>query len=116
MEPVSRIGNAIVGAGMGGTMLFGLWLAFAVGGYELWDGWIVAALVLWVISAPLGRRTGEAYTRGAEKARELERAGETAPSTELLALNRTSSGVVLHGLWSLVTLLILVDMIWKPGA
>ena len=116
MEPVSRIGNAIVGPGMGGTMLFGLWLAFSVGDYELWDGWIVAALVLWAISAPLGQRTGAAYMRGATKARELESAGETGPNAELLALNRTSTGVVLHALWSLVVLLILADMIWKPGA
>jgi uncharacterized membrane protein len=116
MEPVSRVGNATVGAGMGGTMLFGLWLAFSVGGYEIWDGWIVAALVLWAISMPLGRRTGAAYMRGAQKARELERAGRTGPDADLIALNRTSTGVVLHALWSLVVLLILVDMIWKPGA
>src|SRR5262245_49875544 len=116
MEPVGRIGNAIVGAGMGGTLLVGLWLAFSVGGYDIWDSWVVAALVLWVISLPLGQRTGAAYILGATKARELESAGETGPNAELLALNRTSSGVVLHALWSLVVLLILVDMIWKPGA
>src|SRR5262245_16095188 len=116
LEPVGRIGNAVVGAGMGGTLLFGLWLAFSVGGYEIWDGWIVAALVLWAISMPLGQRTGAAYMQGAVKARELERGGETGPSAELLQLNRTPSGVVMHALWSLVVLLILADMIWKPGA
>jgi hypothetical protein len=65
---------------------------------------------------PLGQRTGAAYMRGAEKARELERAGQTGPNADVLALNRTSTGVVLHTLWSLVVLLILVDMICKPGA
>jgi uncharacterized membrane protein len=116
MAPVVKIGNAVVGIGMGGTMALGLWLAFSVSGYEIWDGWIVAALVLWVISAPLGQRTGAAYIEGANKARELQKAGETGPNAELLALNRTSRGVVFQLLWSVVVLLILVDMIWKPGA
>jgi uncharacterized membrane protein len=115
-QPVVRVGNATVGIGMAGTILLGLWLAFSVGDYELWDGWIIAALVLWAISAALGRRTGAAYMQGADKARELQRAGEHGPNPELLALNRAPSGVVFQSLWSLVVLLILIDMIWKPGA
>ena len=116
MAPVVAIGNAVVGIGMGGTFVFGLWLAFSVGGYEIWDGWIVAALVLWAISAPLGQRAGAAYEAGANKARESQAAGETAPNAELLALNRTSRGVVFQLVWSVAVLLILIDMIWKPGA
>jgi len=116
MQPVVRVGNAAVGIGMGGTIALGLWLAFSVGGYNIWDGWIIAALVLWVISAPLGQRTGAAYMEGANKARELQTAGQTDPSAELLALNRTSKGVVFQFLWTVVVLLILIDMIWKPGA
>jgi uncharacterized membrane protein len=115
-EPVVRVGNAAVGIGMVGTIVFGIWLAFSFGGYDIWDGWIIAALVLWVISMPLGQRTGTAYTQGMNKAKELRAAGQTGPSPELLALNRTSSGVLFHALWSVVVLLILIDMIWKPGA
>src|SRR5262245_43262818 len=116
MEPISRIGNVAVGLGMGGTIVLGIWLAFSVGGYDIWDGWIIAALVLWVVSAGVGQRTGTAYMQGANKARELETAGQTGPNAELRALNRTSSGVVLQLLWSVVVLLIFIDMIWKPGA
>ena len=116
MEPVARVGNAAVAVGMIGTIVFGLWLAFSVGGYDIRDGWIIAALVLWVISAPLGQRTGAAYTVGTSKARALRDAGENGPDTELRTLNRTSAGLVLHLLWSVVVLLILIDMIWKPGA
>ena len=116
MEPMVRVGNAAVGIGMGGTIVVGLWLAFSVGGYDIWDGWIIAAIVLWVISAPIGQRTGAAYVKGTEKARELQTAGQTGPNAELRALNRTSSGVVLQFLWSVVVLFILIDMIWKPGA
>jgi uncharacterized membrane protein len=115
-EPVVRIGNAVVGIGMVGTIVFGIWLAFSAGGYDIWDGWIIAALVLWAISTPLGQRTGAAYTEGMNKARELQTAGQTGPSAELLALNRTSRGILFQALWSLVVLLILIDMIWKPGA
>jgi uncharacterized membrane protein len=116
MEPVVKVGNAAIGIGAGGTILLGIWLAFSVGGYDIWDGWIVAALVLWVISAALGQRTGAAYMQGMNRAQELQRAGQTGPSQELLALNRTSNGVALHALASLVVLLLLIDMIWKPGA
>ena len=116
MEPRVKVGNAAVGIGMGGTIVFGLWLAFSVGGYDIWDGWIIAALVLWVISAPLGQRTGAAYMQGTNKARQLQEAGQSGPSEELLALNRTSTGLVFQFLWSVVVLLILIDMIWKPGA
>jgi uncharacterized membrane protein len=116
LEPVVKVGNAAVGLGAGGTIVLGLWLAFSVGGYDIWDGWIIAALVLWVISMPLGQRTGAAYMQGMTKAQELQTAGQSGPSTELLALNRTSQGLVFHALASLTVLAILVLMIWKPGA
>lgn len=116
MGPVVKVGNASVGIGAGGTILLGIWLAFSVGGYNIWDGWIIAALILWFIAAALGRRTGQAYMEGMNKAQELRGASETGPNAELLALNRTQSGVVLHALTTIVVLLILADMIWKPGA
>jgi hypothetical protein len=54
--------------------------------------------------------------QGMTKAEELQAAGQTGPSTELLALNRTSNGVVFHLLATILVVLILIDMIWKPGA
>jgi uncharacterized membrane protein len=116
MEPIVKVGNVVIGIGAGGTIILGVWLAFSVGGYDLWDGWIIAAIVLWVLSAALGQRTGAAYMQGMNKAQELRTAGQTERNPELLAINRTSAGVVLHLLTSVVVLLILVDMIWKPGA
>ena len=116
MGPVSRLANAVIGIGMGGTIILGIWLAFSVGGYDIWDWWILGALVLWVIAAALGQRAGNAYLQSVKKAQELEAAGQTGPNAELLALNRTSDGVVLQILVSAVILLIILDMIWKPGA
>jgi hypothetical protein len=49
------------------------------------------------------------------KAQELEKAGRSGPSAELLVLNRTSKGLLFQVLSSVVVLLILIDMIWKPG-
>ena len=116
MEPIVKVGNIAVGIGAVGTIVIGIYLAFAVDGYAIWDGWIIAAIVLWAISGALGQRTGAAYTQGMNKARELDAAGETGPDEGLLALNRTQAGLILHSLTSLVVLLILLDMIFKPGA
>jgi Predicted integral membrane protein (DUF2269) len=116
MGPVTRVAGATIGVGMGGTIAFGVWLAFSVGGYDIWDGWIVAAIVLWVVATALGQRVNTAYEAGVKKAQELQAAGQTGPSAELLALNRTSKGLVLQVVVSIAVLLILIDMIWKPGA
>jgi hypothetical protein len=116
LGPVAKVGNATLGVGMGGTIILGIYLAFALDGYAIWDAWILAALVLWVIGAALGKRVGEAFMLGPRKALELKQAGETGPNAELLALNRTSRGVLLHALTTTVLLLIIIDMIWKPGA
>src|SRR5262245_23815559 len=116
LGPVAKGGNATVRLVLGGTIIFGVWLAFSYGHYDIWDGWILAALVLWFVGSGTGRKTGEAFNEAPRKALELEEAGQTGPNAELLALNRTSRGVLLHALTSVVVLLIIIDMIWKPGA
>ena len=116
MNPLGKIGNIAVIVGSVGTVVFGVWLAFSYGGYDIWDGWIIAALVLWAIATGAGQRAGMEYLRGAEKAQELVAANQTGPSAELLALNRTQRGLLLQAVSSAAALLILIDMIWKPGA
>jgi hypothetical protein len=116
LESVVKVGNAAFAIGSIGTIALGVWLAFSVGGYDLWDGWIIAAIVLWAVAMPFGWLAGAAYAKGMHKAQELQAAGQPGPSSELLALNRTSAGVLMHFLASVVVLLILIDMIWKPGA
>jgi uncharacterized membrane protein len=116
MAPVVKVGMIGTAVGAVGTIVFGLWLTFSVGGYRIWNFWIIAALVLWAIAGGVGGRTGKEYQRGMDKALELEAAGQTGPNAELLALNRTQNGVVLHAIASAALLLLLIDMIWKPGA
>jgi uncharacterized membrane protein len=116
MEPIVKVGTISIGVGAMGTIVLGIALALSYGGYDLWDPWIIAAIVLWVAAAAAGSRTGNEYTKGMRKAQELEAAGRTGPDAELLALNRTSNGVLMHAAASALVLLILIDMIWKPGA
>ena len=116
MEPIVKVGNVAVGIGAVGTILLGIWLAFALDGYAIWDGWIIAAIVLWAIAGGIGQRTGAAYMQGMTKAKELDAAGQSGSNAELLALNRTSTGLLMQSLASIVLLLILLDMIFKPGA
>jgi uncharacterized membrane protein len=116
MEPAVKVGNVAVAVGGVGTIALGIYLAFALDSYAIWDGWIIAAIVLWAVAGAFGQRTGVTYTRGMTKAKELKGAGQGGSSSELLALNRTSNGVILHFLTSLAVLLILLDMIFKPGA
>jgi hypothetical protein len=113
---VSQIGVIAIGIGSAGTLLFGIWLAISLDAYQVWDGWVIAAIVLWAIGGETGRRAGVEYQRAGDRARELVTAGQTGPSGELAALNRTSTGLLLHAVSSLAIALILVDMIWKPGA
>jgi hypothetical protein len=83
----------VSGAGLLG---FGVWLALDVDGYELWDGWILAAIVL----------LGAATAFGGRARRE--------------ALGVLEGGAAAVTLWhwlrtaSVIGMLIL--MIWKPGA
>ena len=113
MAPIVKVGNAAVGIGAGGTIVLGVWLAFSYGGYDIWDGWIIAAIVLWVVAAAVGQRTGNAYMQGMNKAQELQAAGQTGPSAELLALNRTQNGVLFHGVATVVVLVNLtVDLLY----
>jgi hypothetical protein len=116
MEPIVKVGNIAVGIGAVGTIAIGIYLAFAVDGYAIWDAWIIAALVLWAVAGGLGQRTGVAYMQGMNRAKELAAAGRSGPDQELLALNRTQTGLTLQSLASLAILLLLLDMIFKPGA
>jgi hypothetical protein len=116
LSPIARVGVAAVAIGSVGTIVFGLWLAISLDAYQPWDGWVIAAIVLWAVSGGTGGRTGKEYNRAPERAAELQAEGHTGPDGELLALNRTRTGLLMHSVTTLAVLLLLVDMIWKPGA
>ena len=116
LAPVGKVGNVVVGVGSLGTIVFGVWLAISVERYQVWDGWVIAAIVLWAIGSGVGARAGKEYEHALHRARELESSGQSGPDSQLLALNRTSRGLLFHAIASVAMVLILIDMIWKPGA
>ena len=113
---VGMVGTVTTAVGLVGAIAFGIWLAILRDAFQVWDGWVIAAIVLWCIAAVALWRSFVEYAKPVEKARALIAAGETAPSAELTALNRTSTGLLLRALASTAIVLIVVDMIWKPGA
>ena len=57
------------------------------------------------------------YGKPVEKARALAASGQTGPDPELAALNRTSDRASARApSASAAVVLIVIDMIWKPGA
>lgn len=108
--------TALIGAGGLGTLALGIWLAISLDAVQVWDGWVIAAIVLWVVALGAGQRAGVEYARAESRARQLLESGNDAASPELESLVRTRRGLALHALASLAAALILADMIWKPGA
>ena len=53
-----RTAGILVGVGMMGAIIFGIWLAIEVDGYQLWDGWILASLAIWAVSGWAGGQAG----------------------------------------------------------
>ena len=104
----------VIGIGVAGTLIFGIWLWHNLG-FSFGAGWIWASLVLWAVSGALGGRGG----RHQEKARELaERLASTGDATtdELRALLRDPKGNAMSWLAGAATIGILVLMFWKPGS
>jgi hypothetical protein len=78
-----------------GTLVFGIWLAIHEDEYDLFDGWVLGAIVLWFVATGLAMRA---------------RQGLEPPAAW------TRLGVQLHWARTLVVIGFLVLMIWKPGA
>jgi hypothetical protein len=80
-----------------GTLILGVWLALYLDQYEIWDGWIIGAIVLWLVATGLG-----------ESVRRRLADAEQAVVESRVAL--------VHWLRTIAVVGLLVLMIWKPGA
>jgi hypothetical protein len=76
-----------------GTLILGIWLALNVDQYDLLDGWIIGAIVLWFIATGLGQTVQRRMASG-----------------------ETTAVDTMHWIRTLVVLGLLVLMVWKPGA
>ena len=103
-SPVNKatrtVAEILWGVGGLGSLALGIWLALNRPEYELWDGWIIAALVLWVLA------TGS----GAQASRGVQPVGD---DTAVAIDRRTMFAHWMRVLWFT---LLLVMMVWKPGA
>jgi hypothetical protein len=108
--------TAVVGFGTVVTLVFGIWLTLYVDGYELWDLWILASIVLWAVASETGRRGGKYHEQAMLPLVEAVLAGrdEITPAWRLLPPNRTA--ITLDLVSTAAVLAILVLMIFKPGA
>jgi hypothetical protein len=113
---VATIGVVAIVLGLLGTIALGIWVAILRPQFHPWDGWVIGAIVLWAVATAAVLRSFVEYRKPAVKARELIASGRPGPSDELVALNRTSTGLLLRALASLAIVLIVIDMIYKPGA
>jgi hypothetical protein len=99
-RPTRTTGEALWGIGGLGTLALGVWLALDIDGYEIWDGWIIAAIVLWLLATGAGSQVSRAVQpRGDNSAVALPPAVVTA-----------------HWVRTLVVIALLAVMIYKPGA
>jgi hypothetical protein len=113
---VAMVGATILGVGLVGVIAFGIWLAILRDTFHPWDGWVIAAIILWVISTAAIIRAVAEYRKPAERARGLIASGQTGRDAELAALNRTTTALLMRALASAAIVLIVIDMVYKPGA
>jgi len=116
---LNRVAMVATGAtivGLVGTISLGIWLAILRVDFHPWDGWVIAAIILWSIATTALVRSFREYAKPVRVARTLLASAQTGASAELSALNRTSKGLLLRALGSAAVVLIVIDMIWKPGA
>jgi hypothetical protein len=109
---VAPVGGPLIGAGMGLTLLLGITLAIDSDAFQVWDLWVIIAIVLWAFFAEVGRRTGTYYT----ETQKLAETGGEGAQAEVLARLRAPTGARLHYANVAIFLLLLLDMIFKPGA
>lgn len=109
---IAPVATPLIAAGSVLVLIFGIILAVDSDRFEIWNGWIIAGIVLWAILGAVGQRTGAYYT-DVQKLAERE---SDASEQQVLALLRAPTGAVLHLATVGVFVLILLDMLFKPGA
>jgi uncharacterized membrane protein len=103
----------LIGLGLLLTLAIGLWLVHEAG-LDYGAGWIVAAIVLWVVASALGNIDGRYQRATGELAQRLAAEGD-GPSDELRARLRNPLALAISYASGLMAFAVLAIMIWKPG-
>jgi hypothetical protein len=94
----SRAFIVLTQGGLVGVLLFGVALAIDIDGYEVWDVWVLIAIALWAAAGGFGDVVAAHFRKGGS--------GAAVPAEVARA----------HWIETLLVLLILADMVWKPWA
>ena len=89
-----KVFYAFWNAGAAGALIFGVWLAFNIDDYEIWDAWILIALALFLAAGGVVEKALGSYRENSDPV--------------------PASATRLHWLGVLMIVLLLADMIWKP--
>jgi uncharacterized membrane protein len=103
----------MIGLGLLLTLVIGLWLVHEAH-LSYGKGWIVTALVLWVIATVLGNIDGRYQRQTGDLAARVANEGD-APSEELKARLRNPLALAISYASGLMAFAVLAIMIWKPG-
>lgn len=114
LQPAMRVATVAVTIGVAGTIVFGIWLAISVDAYQVWDVWVLLAILGWAAATETGRRSGVAFGEAVTRAETLAGEGRNEPDAELQALAGNRQAANLHWASTAITILVLADMIWKP--
>ena len=109
---LAPLGMVMVIAGATLVLAFGVILALDSDTFEIWDPWIIVAIVLWAALGGIGQRTGTYYS-DVEK---LAKSSDAGTEAEVLSRLRAPTGMSLHFATVGIFLLLLLDMLFKPGA
>jgi uncharacterized membrane protein len=55
---IAPVATPLIAAGTVLVLIFGVILAIDPDQFEIWDGWVIAGIVLWGLLGAVGRRTG----------------------------------------------------------
>jgi uncharacterized membrane protein len=109
---VAPIGTALIIGGGALVLIFGVILALDSDEFNIWDPWVIAGIVLWAITAGLGQRSGTYYSEIGKQAESSDAGTEAA----VIARLRAAEGPLTHYAIVGVFVLLVLDMIFKPGA
>jgi hypothetical protein len=98
-RPTRLVAEILWGVGGLGTIVLGIWIALQADAYSLGDGWIIAAIVLWVLATGAGTQASQG----------VQPAGDDS------VLTLPSRVVSAHWARTFFVIALLVVMVWKPG-
>lgn len=113
---LTRPAVVLVGIGSIAALAFGIWLTQdSPDGVELGDGWVIAAIVLWLVAGALGGPAGRKLRHARELAERMAADGDR-PSEDLHRAVADRGVLVLNYASFAALIAILVLMVFKPGA